>query len=227
MKKFLKNLIQGWNFIDAIFIAIYIIAFVIFAHFMEVPFFPAFFGILPLLGALCLSKKTPYSNILGIILLGSYLWFLWDFGLMGDFMAVIFQIPVVILSTVLMFKNKTLSKDKFNKWDILTLFACVALLSYPFYLLLCNMNSNYAIFQTIIFNVSYIIIYLTMKNVQWAKHLGVILTALQLTVYILFIVNVEIATVSFGFAILMVLIYQIVNLIIDVCKHKKTKSQTK
>lgn len=224
MKKFLKNLIQGYNYIDLILIALYVIGFVIFAKILEVPFYPAFCGILPLLCVLTISKKTISGYALGILFLTFYAWFLWDFSLLGNFIGVLLlQIPLLVLKLILLAKNKSLNNDTFNKWDYITLFVCLALLSYPLYLLFLQINSNYVLFQTFIFEIMFVIVFLNVKNIKWAKYLNLILSALQLTVFILFIVDLEVATATFAFGSLLALIYQIIYFIKNFFKAKKSK----
>lgn len=224
MKKFLKDLIKNWIFIDAIFIVAFIIGFAIFANILKVPFYPAVCGILPLLGLICISKQSISGNVLGIAFLALDAWFLWDFGLMGDLIAtIIFQIPLIVLAIVKLAKNIADKKETFNKWDYVTLIACLLLLSYPFYLLMIRINANYAIFQTIIFEVAFLISFLEIKYVKFAKYLSLIVTALQLTVYILFLTDVVIAASTFAFGILLCLIYQIVLYAKDFYKYEKQK----
>ena len=224
MKKFFKNLIQGYNYIDLIFISLFVIGFIIFTKILEVPFYPAICGILPLLCVLAISKKTICGYALGIIFLGFYAWFLWDFSLLGNFIGILlFQIPLLIIDIILLAKNKKIKNDTFNKWDYITLFVCLALLGFPLYLLFVQINSNYVLFQTLIFDIMFVLAFLSLKDINWAKYLNLLLSALQLTVFILFIVDLEIATATFAFGSLLALIYQIIYFTKEYFKTKKLK----
>ena len=214
MKKVLKNLTQGYNFIDLIFVVLFAVGFAIFCGSLNVPFFPAVCGVLPILCVMTACKKTISGFALSGLFYVFYAVFLFKFSLLGSFIGILlFQIPILVLNIIMLAENKVKGDSNFNKWDYLTIGLCLLLASFPFYLLLIQIGSNYVLLQTLTFLAVFVMSFLKVKNVKWAKYLNLIVIALELTVFVLFIIDLELSTATFAFGNLLAFIYKIITLI--------------
>lgn len=223
MKTFFKNIVQNWKWSDFVFVSLFFVAYIIFISTSKTKFFPSICGILPLLCVISLSKKSLCGNILGIIFLGFYTIFLFNFGLYGGGITAITQIIIFIICSIFIAKKCQMPKQTFNRWDIITLSACLILIAYPFYLFLNVIYASYSIYETLIFTINFALVFLISKNVRCSKMLYIAMFALHLVTYILFTLNFEFSTTSFLFGVAFAFGYLIFNLVASYTKYRKSK----
>lgn len=227
--KDIKNVIgyifKGWKISDWIILAISLIATTILLHISQFPINPAICGWLLLLGTIYASKNTILGYVIALGSLGYYSWYLLTYGFMGDFILTVgMQMPLIAYAIAGKFCDKLKNvKDKFEKWDYIVLFGALAVMAFPTYLLLVQIETSYALFQTGSLLVMFAVCYLQFKGIAWSKHLCLLITAAQLALFIFKVVELEVSVSTLAFGIMFSFVVQLVYFAIDMHKLRKSK----
>lgn len=225
MKNILKYIFKDWRIADIVMLGLYLVIAPIFIAVPNLPILPLFTGLTLILSAIYLQKNTLLGYIVGLIGLGFLAYFLYLFNLLGGFlMILIFLVPLVIWQIIKLYIKKEDKKQSFEKWDYITLFGSILTMTYPTYLLLIQMESDYSFLQMLSFLIMFAVCYLQIKNIKWSKYLLAFTTILQLVPFVLHIVELELTIVTVAFALLLVLVYQIYLFATDMHKLRKNKS---
>lgn len=225
VKNVIGYIFKGWKISDWIILAISLIGTTILLHISQFPIEPAICGWVLLLGTIYANKNTVLGYVIALGALGYYSWYLLTYGFMGDFILTVgMQMPLIAFAIASKFFSKLGNlNDKFEKWDLIVLLGSLAVMAFPTYLLLVQIESSYAIFQMASLLLMFAVCFLQFKGLAWSKYLCMLISAAQLALFVFKVVELEVSVSTLAFGIFFSFVVQLVYFAIDMAKLKKQR----